>query len=165
MLITENSEVLRGICFVVFLIAPYIICLEFLPPPSCLFFFGPPWTNAKPKNRTLGPWGDGKEGNSSNSSLVSTSPGLVGDSFRTGPRGFLSDWSAGASLNQMVGASLNQKKIEVIYIYIYTEEPSNLCSCTNIHLKLTSGLRFIYLKQIPSQHFKIKGYLIKQYWK
>lgn len=70
MLITENSEVLRGICFVVFLIALYIICLEFLPPPSCLFFFGPPWTNAKPKNRTLGPWGDGKEGNSINSSLI-----------------------------------------------------------------------------------------------
>lgn len=59
MLITENSEVLWGICFVVFLIALYIICLEFLPPPSCLFFLDPPWTNAKPKKQdswTMGWW-------------------------------------------------------------------------------------------------------------
>ena len=42
-----------------------------IPAAAIVFvFFGPPWTNAKPKNRTLGPWGDGKEGNSINSSLV-----------------------------------------------------------------------------------------------
>ena len=108
MLITENSEVLWGICFVVFLIALYIICLEFLQPLSCLFFFGPPLDQCNAQKTGLldhgvmvrkataatAPWYFFQP---CKRVVISTSPGLVGDCKK--------DWSAGASLKQMVGST------------------------------------------------------------